>query len=84
MADRVILNRTNTELLAATTQKKRQVERTRIQYNGQGACVLSMKDVEDRRQLPENEKKNKEAKQSAQKKNKTIVTSFRHPKILCH
>ncbi len=28
MADRVILNRTNTELLAANTQKKRQAERT--------------------------------------------------------
>ncbi len=66
MADRVILNRTNTELLAANTQKK-QAERTRIQYGGQSARVLSMKDVEDRRQLAENKKKDKKAKQSAQK-----------------
>ncbi len=67
MSDGVILNRTNTELLAANTQKKRQAERTGIQYVGQGARVLSMKDVEDRRQLAENKKKDKVAKLSAQK-----------------
>ncbi len=82
MADRVILNRTNTELLAVNTQKKQQAEHTRIQYGGQGACVLSMKDVEDRRQLVGNKKKDKEAKLSAQKEKRTIVTSFKHPKIL--
>ena len=49
MADRVILNHTNTELLAANTQKKRRVERIGIQYSGQDARVLSMKDVEDRK-----------------------------------
>ena len=67
MADRVILNRTNTELLAANTHKKRRTERTGTQYGSQGARVLSMKDVEDRRRLAENKKKDKEAKQSVQK-----------------
>ena len=43
------------------------LNRTGIQYNGRGACVLSIKDVEDRRQLAENEKKDQEAKTSAQK-----------------
>lgn len=37
MADRVILNRTNTELLAAHTRKKRRVQRTGLQYDDQGA-----------------------------------------------
>ncbi len=67
MVDRVILNRTNTELLAANTQKKSTSRATKIQYDGQGARVLSMKNIEDRRQLAENKKKDKEANQSAQK-----------------
>ncbi len=67
MSDGAILNRINTELLAANTQKKRQAERIGILYDGQGDRVLSMKDVEDRKQLAENKKKDKEAKQSAQK-----------------
>ncbi len=67
MTDRVILNRINTELLADNTQKKRRVDSTGIQYGGQGARVLSMKNVEDRRQLAENKKKDKKAKQLAQK-----------------
>ena len=62
LTDWIIINLTNTELLAANTQKKQQVERTRIQYGGRGARVLSMKDVEDRKQLAENKKKDKEAK----------------------
>ncbi len=41
-----------------------------------------MKDVEDKRQLAENKKKDKEAKQIAEKLNWTIVTSFKHPKII--
>ena len=41
-----------------------------------------MKDVEDSRQLAGKKKKDKEAKQLAKKKNRTIVTFFRHPKIL--
>ncbi len=66
MADRVVLNYTNTELSAAYTQKKRQSQRTRIQYDGQGVCVLSLENVEERRQLAENKKKVKEAKKLAQ------------------
>ena len=67
MADRVILNRINTELLAANTQKKRRAQRTGIAYDAQGACVLSLEDVEKRRQLAENKEKDREAKRLAQK-----------------
>ena len=49
MADKVVLNRTNTELLAANTQKKRRAQHIGIRYDGQGACDLSLKDVEERR-----------------------------------
>ena len=66
-ADRVALNFTNTELLTANTQKKKRVQCTRIQYNGQDAYVLSLKDIEERRQLTENKKKDKEAKKLVQK-----------------
>ncbi len=62
MADRVILNRINTEIFAANTQKKWWVEHTRIQYGSQGAGFFGMKDVEDRKELAENKKKYKEAK----------------------
>ena len=41
MADRVVLNRTNTELFAANTRKKQRAQRTGIQYDGQGARVLN-------------------------------------------
>ena len=34
MADRVILNRTNMDLLAANTRKKRRAQRTGIAYDG--------------------------------------------------
>ena len=37
MADKIILNRTNTELLAANTQKKQRVHCIGLQYNSQGA-----------------------------------------------
>lgn len=57
MAVRVVLNRTNMELLAANTRKKRPAERTSLQYNWQGARVLSFEDVEESRQLPEKKKK---------------------------
>ena len=66
MADRIVLNRTNTELFAANTRKKQRAQRTGIQYDGQGARVLSIEDVEKRRQLAENKKK-KEAKSQARK-----------------
>ena len=62
MADRVVLNRTNTELLLANTQKKRRTQRTGLQYDGRGARVLSLEDVEERRRLAEKKKKDKEAK----------------------
>ena len=67
MADRVVLNRTNTELLAANTRKKRQVQRTGILYDGQGARILSLEDVEERRQQAEIKRNDKEAKKLAQK-----------------
>ena len=54
MVDRVVLNCTNTELFAANTRKRQRAQRTGIQYDGQGARVLSIEDVEKRRQLAEN------------------------------
>ena len=67
MVDKVVLKRTNTDLLAANTRKKQQVQQTEIVYDGQGACVLSVEDVKKKRQLAENKKKDKEAKRLAQK-----------------
>ncbi len=55
MADCIVLNRINTELLAANTWKKQRAQRKGIQYDGQGACVLSLDDMEKRRQLAEKE-----------------------------
>ena len=62
MADRIVLSRTNTELLVANTRKKQRAQRTGTQYDGQGARVLSLEDVEKSRRLAENKKKEKEAK----------------------
>ena len=47
--------------------KKRRAQRTGIAYDGQGARVLSLEDVEKRRQLAENKEKDREAKRLAQK-----------------
>ena len=49
IADRVILNHTNTKPLAINIPKKQQVQRTCVQYNSQGARVLSLEDVEKRK-----------------------------------
>lgn len=57
MANKVVLNRTNIELLVAIIQKKLQVQYTKIQYNGQDAGVLSLEDVEKRKHIAENRKK---------------------------
>lgn len=62
MADKVILNRTNTELLAANTRKKRRAQHTGLQYNGQGAGVLSLEDVKKGKELAEEKKRDKEVK----------------------
>ena len=67
MADRIVLNRTNTELLAANTRKKQRAQRTGTQYDGQGDRLLSLEDVEKRRQLAENKKKEKEARSQVRK-----------------
>lgn len=67
MADRVVLNRTNTDLLAANTRKKQRTQRTGLQYDGKGAPVLSLEDVEERRQLAEDKKMDKEARIQAKK-----------------
>ena len=53
MADRIVLNSINTELLAANTQKKQQDQRTNFQYNSQRARVLNL----EKRRLAENKKK---------------------------
>lgn len=67
MADRIALNRTNTELLAANI--RRQAQRTGIAYDDQGTCVKSLEDIKERRQLAENKRKYKEAKSWRKKKN---------------
>ena len=61
MTDRIVLNRTNTELLAANTRKKQRAQRTGTEYDIQEARVLSLEDVEKRRQPAENKKKKKDA-----------------------
>ena len=67
MANKMVLNYTNMELLAVNIWKKRPVQQTEIVYNSQGACVLSLKNVEKNRQLAENKEKDREVKQLAQK-----------------
>lgn len=63
----MVLNRTNTDLLAANTRKKQRTQRTGLQYDGKGAQVLSLEDVEERRQLAEKKKMDKEARLQAKK-----------------
>ena len=49
IADRVVVERANTELLTANTRKKRRAQRTGIQYDGQDASVLSLEDIEKKK-----------------------------------
>ncbi len=67
IADRIVLNCTNTGLLAANTREKQEAQSTGTKYNGQKACVLSLEDVEKRRRLAENKKKEKKANSQARK-----------------
>ncbi len=67
MVYRIVLNRTNTELLAANRRKKQQAKRTGIQYNGRGARVLSLENVKESRRWAENKKEEKEAKEQARR-----------------
>ena len=67
MADCIVLNCTNTELFAANIQKKQQAQHTGIQYNSQGAHILSIENVEKRRQLVESKKREKETKSQSRK-----------------
>ncbi len=67
MTDRVVLNRTNTELVAANTQKKRQAQHTGIQYDCEGPRVLYLEYAEEWKRLAKNKKKDKEAKRLARK-----------------
>ncbi len=83
MTDRVVLNRTNTELVAANTQKKCQAQHTGLKCDCEGARDLYLEDVDERKRLAENKKKDKEAKNWRKKRNKTIETFFRDQKILC-
>lgn len=54
MANRIVLNCTNTELLAANMRKKQRAQRIGIQYNDQGARILSIEGVEKRKELADN------------------------------
>lgn len=76
MADCIVLNRNNTDLLAANTRKKQQAQRTGTQYDGQGARVLSLKDVEKRRRLAETRKRRTRLSHKQRKKNKMINCFF--------
>ena len=50
------------ELLAAHMQKKWQAQYTGLQYDGQGTRVLSLENVEKRRELAKKKMWDKEAK----------------------
>lgn len=67
MADRTVLNQTNTELYEANEQKKKRANRTGKQYDGQGARHLSLEEVERRRQFAINKQKELEDRQAARK-----------------
>lgn len=67
MADRVILNQTNTEFYEANVRKKRQANRTGTQYDGKKTQHLSLEEVKWRRQFVINKEKELEAQQIAQK-----------------
>ena len=82
MTDRIVLNRTNTELLADNTRKKQRAQRTGTQYAVQGARVLSLEDVEKRRQLAENKKKEKEARSQVRKEKQNDRLFFQVSKDL--
>ena len=82
MTDRIVLNRTNTELLAANTRKKQRAQRTGTQYDVQGARVLSLEDVEKRRQLAENKKKEKDARSQVRKEKQNDRLFFQVSKDL--
>ena len=82
MTYRIVLNRTNTELLAANTRKKQRAQRTGTQYDVQGARVLSLEDVEKRRQLAENKKKEKEARSQVRKEKQNDRLFFQVSKDL--
>ena len=68
MADYIVLNRINTELLAANIRKKQRAQCTGTQYNDQGARILSLENVKKGKWLAENKKKKKEVKLQAKKK----------------
>ena len=70
MADRVFLNRINTELMLANTPKKRRTQCTGLQYDGRGARVLSLENVEERSRLAKMKKKTKRLR--LKKKTKTV------------
>ena len=82
MTNRIVLNRTNTELLAANTRKKQRAQYTGTQYDFQGARVLSLEDVEKRRQPAENKKKDKEAGSQVRKEKQNDRLFFQVSKDL--
>lgn len=67
MADRIILNRSNTELSEANKRSEKQAQYIGTQYDGQEAQILNFEDVEKTKQQAEIKKKETEAKSKAQK-----------------
>ncbi len=68
--------------MAANTRKKQRAQRTGFQYNGQGARVLSIEDIEKRRQLAENKKREKEAKVEVKEQKQDDRFFFQVSKVL--
>ena len=81
MADRVVLNRTNRELLQPI-QERNGKHNTGITYDGQGACVLTLKDEKEDIQL-KTRGKIKRLKNWRKSGNKTIDNFFKYQKPLC-
>ena len=67
MADRIILNETNTELYEANVQKKKRADRTGKQHNSQGARHLGLEEIKRRREYARSKQKELEDKQAARK-----------------
>ena len=67
MADRVILNKTNTELYKANVQKKQQKNCMGKQYNAQGARHLNLEEIKRRCKYAKKKQKKLKDRQTARR-----------------
>lgn len=70
MPDRIVFNNMNTKLWVSKVWKKQGHQCTRTWYDSQEAYVLSVRNVEEKKQVAENRKKATKAKISAHELNK--------------